>query len=394
MDHRTSTLSPSSVIEVVIEGTLEFDVTFETRVRPQIQPPEPRDNSRIFFGQGNLAGKVRPVATIRPLPEKENLKESETESPEIPDDIKKTELIESFQDSELQEALSILDDDSSGDWKTTEFNTTQQENYNNTNEALCVIQQSDSTLPEESDPVKKEKEVVEANEQSHTQYDFVRKEPTNLGNSCCVETNQSFSEQGPKQVSDPCCCHRDWVRAQSAKSNTKLNTRYHSTKKMEGEYQEGCHNGECEENQGCDTRESFEVEKQVHHKELPITECLDEFLEKLHLSHLADYLRVLGCTCVRDLRLLEKPELEAIQLISRRRLLQELDSFNLHHEAPPADCSLEGWLTWYGLTHIAGFLKAIGVHSVADMTYLREEDLQLLKPVTRRRILACYRKSA
>ncbi|KAK8726171.1 hypothetical protein OTU49_010405, partial [Cherax quadricarinatus] len=154
------------------------------------------------------------------------------------------------------------------------------------------------------------------------------------------------------------------------------------------------------------------------------------FLEKLHLSHLADYLRVLGCTCVRDLRLLEKPELEAIQLISRRRLLQELDSFNLHHEgevlgaaagemlgealcgaaseildaaadevlgvaaAPPADCSLEGWLTWYGLTHIAGFLKAIGVHSVADMTYLREEDLQLLKPVTRRRILACYRKSA
>lgn len=61
--------------------------------------------------------------------------------------------------------------------------------------------------------------------------------------------------------------------------------------------------------------------------------------------------------------------------------------------APPEDCSLEGWLTWYGLTHISGFLKAIGVHTVADLAYVREEDLVLLKPVTRRRILACNKRS-
>lgn len=50
------------------------------------------------------------------------------------------------------------------------------------------------------------------------------------------------------------------------------------------------------------------------------------------MGHLADYFRVLGCTCVRDLRLLEKSELEVVQLISRRRLLEQLDKINLHHE--------------------------------------------------------------
>lgn len=155
---------------------------------------------------------------------------------------------------------------------------------------------------------------------------------------------------------------------------------------------EVCQNGgECHESQGCNGDFVASL-KESRSKEICLTECLDEFLEELQLTHLRDYLKVLGCTCVRDLKLLEEPELNAIQLVSRRRLLQRLENMSLHHESPPSDCSLEGWLTWYGLTHIAGFLNAIGVLTVGDMSYLKEEDLELLKPVTRRRILSLYRK--
>lgn len=70
-----------------------------------------------------------------------------------------------------------------------------------------------------------------------------------------------------------------------------------------------------------------------------------EFLEELQLTHLGNYLRVLGCTCVRDLRLLEEPELNAIQLISRRRLLKRLESLSLHHEG---ECVLCFVPTLYG----------------------------------------------
>lgn len=66
--------------------------------------------------------------------------------------------------------------------------------------------------------------------------------------------------------------------------------------------------------------------------DLKMINVLTEFLEELQLTHLGNYLRVLGCTCVRDLRLLEEPELNAIQLISRRRLLKRLESLSLHHE--------------------------------------------------------------
>ncbi|XP_076054911.1 uncharacterized protein LOC143033407 isoform X3 [Oratosquilla oratoria] len=150
------------------------------------------------------------------------------------------------------------------------------------------------------------------------------------------------------------------------------------------------------------------------------TDCLEEFLGSLQLSHLTEYLRVLGCTCVRDLRLLEAPQLEAIQLINRRRLLKHLEKLEFQTEAiqktefhgdlglspgglsdaephdpseeAPHDASLEDWLKWYGLSHIQGFLMAIGVNTVADIELLQEEDLQLLKPITRRRFLACNKK--
>ncbi|KAG0717418.1 hypothetical protein GWK47_054502 [Chionoecetes opilio] len=89
---------------------------------------------------------------------------------------------------------------------------------------------------------------------------------------------------------------------------------------------EGCHNDE-----GCATDLNGDL-KDNRYRETCLTECLDEFLEELQLTHLRDYLRVLGCTCVRDLKLLEEPELNAIQLISRRRLLKRLESMSLHHE--------------------------------------------------------------
>ncbi|KAK7069407.1 hypothetical protein SK128_028623 [Halocaridina rubra] len=202
------------------------------------------------------------------------------------------------------------------------------------------------------------------------------------------ENTKNYSKENLKDIGftpeediitskDPCICHRNRVQINST-SNRELENRHYCycPRRMECANEEGCI---------MDNKEEYK-------KETPITDCLEEFLSGLHLVHLADYFKVLGCMCVRDLRLLEVSELEAIQLISRRRLLQHLDSITLHHEAPPADCSLEAWLTWYGLTHISGFLAAIGVHTVGDLGYLREDDLQLLKPVTRRRILTCKAK--
>ncbi|CAL4082244.1 unnamed protein product, partial [Meganyctiphanes norvegica] len=112
-----------------------------------------------------------------------------------------------------------------------------------------------------------------------------------------------------------------------------------------------------------------------------------DFLNQLQLHHLSDYFRVLGCTCTRDLRLLEKSELDAIQLVPRRRLQQHMSNIPHHHEAPPEGCSLNDFLQWFGLLHIEGFLNTIGVYSVTDLSYLKEDDLCLLRPVTRRRLL-------
>lgn len=397
MEHLATTDSPSpSVIELVIERTLEFEVTLETRGRSRERPPPHLAASLDSrFSQNPLTRKVRPVATIKPLPER-NQNEEESE-PDIPDDIKKTDLIESYQELEFEESCIRCDGDTSSNLTTSVPQTTVEDNCSNTCKDSCVGEESDSTLLEETQLSDQELQQQEPQtnaeeERFPTQSNFTKEEPSHLKDSNAAQTSKESTKDEPKQAQDPCGCHRDWVRALSAAGKTsKFHASYRWNQKMEGEYQEGCQNGEgCEERHGG---EDFEREHEKHHhKDSPSTECLDEFLDKLHLSHLADYLRVLGCTCVRDLRLLEKPELDAIQLISRRRLLQELDTVNLHHEAPPADCSLEGWLAWYGLTHVSGFLKAIGVHSVTDISYLREDDLQLLKPVTRRRIIACHRK--
>ncbi|XP_068200963.1 uncharacterized protein [Palaemon carinicauda] len=257
-------------------------------------------------------------------------------------------------------------------------------------------------------------------EQEHKNKEHISK--TEVVTSTSQKEFEGLSQERP----DPCASHRDWVRKAFLKSNPKQKETIRDMECVDGE---GCHSENTE----------FETKS---HSETSISDCLEEFLNSLHLSHLLDYLKVLGCMCVRDLRLLETPELEAIQLISRRRLLQQLDSVSFHHEdssfaesclsdaspilqraplfltsisssycshlpspptglipdssgspsAPPEGCSLEAWLTWYGLGHISGFLTSIGVHSVGDLKYLREDDLVLLKPVTRRRIIACNRK--
>ena len=59
----------------------------------------------------------------------------------------------------------------------------------------------------------------------------------------------------------------------------------------------------------------------------------------------------------------------------------------IHSAAPSENCSLKDWLNENELSHLEGFLSAVGVHCVSDLAYVTEEDLQLLKPVARRRLL-------
>ncbi|XP_042211419.1 uncharacterized protein LOC121858837 isoform X2 [Homarus americanus] len=406
MEHHT-VATPPSVIELVIEGILEFEVTYEVRSRPSAQSASARPATQVHLDQTTPAPKVRPVATVRPTivnrepetsVEENEKKENEAVSSTIPEELKET--VSCNTTLESKEVSDIQQSDNSSDWDKVDEKVTVDENCNNILNTSCVkqpsvsIQQEENLLINQTRPQKEQ--ILLKQEKPHSQ-SAVTEQESKHQQDCCgchrtsvvIKQEPKKSKQEPKHQENPCWAHRDCVRAlNSANKNSAVVNLHRSTRKMEGEYQEGCHNG-----MGCEGDQGYQIDREPQHKDVPITECLDEFLDKMHLTHLVDYLRVLGCTCVRDLRLLEKPELDAIQLISRRRLQQELDSLNLHHEAPPSDCSLEGWLTWYGLTHIAGFLKAIGVHSVADMTYLREDDLQLLKPVTRRRIIACHRKS-
>ncbi|KAG7174842.1 hypothetical protein Hamer_G020722 [Homarus americanus] len=447
MEHHT-VATPPSVIELVIEGILEFEVTYEVRSRPSAQSASARPATQVHLDQTTPAPKVRPVATVRPTivnrepetsVEENEKKENEAVSSTIPEELKET--VSCNTTLESKEVSDIQQSDNSSDWDKVDEKVTVDENCNNILNTSCVkqpsvsIQQEENLLINQTRPQKEQ--ILLKQEKPHSQ-SAVTEQESKHQQDCCgchrtsvvIKQEPKKSKQEPKHQENPCWAHRDCVRAlNSANKNSAVVNLHRSTRKMEGEYQEGCHNG-----MGCEGDQGYQIDREPQHKDVPITECLDEFLDKMHLTHLVDYLRVLGCTCVRDLRLLEKPELDAIQLISRRRLQQELDSLNLHHEdntysdscishsvkfsplessppsshlssssslplslpssnltvpplppssAPPSDCSLEGWLTWYGLTHIAGFLKAIGVHSVADMTYLREDDLQLLKPVTR-----------
>lgn len=356
---------PPSVIEGVLEVTTVYYITTETRVSHRHTPLH-SSSCQAFVPQETPLPKSRPVATVRPIPA-----------------IKKDE--DQASDSELLEILgkqsTLYEDPREGEENFSNENT---EKGGNCHSGV----KSDSLSTAQFDPScesREEERVFPSPSQSV-------EAPLSPSPQPSPPTTQSIPSQTklpsrgtdtPQETRDP-CRHRDKLRAFIGKTDT---TQIFSTPVMEV-----CQNGgECHNGNGCavDIGKSL---KDYSYKETCLTECLDEFLEELQLTHLRDYLRVLGCTCVRDLKLLEDPELNAIQLVSRRRLLKRLESLSLHHEAPPTDCSLEGWLTWYGLTHISGFLNAIGVLSVADMSYLREEDLELLKPVTRRRILSLYHK--
>ncbi|CAL4091764.1 unnamed protein product [Meganyctiphanes norvegica] len=122
------------------------------------------------------------------------------------------------------------------------------------------------------------------------------------------------------------------------------------------------------------------------------TECLFDFLKGIGLHHLGDYFRVLGCTYTKDLKLLEPQELNTIQLVSRRKLEKCIEHVPMQYEAPPPESSLGEYLRWYGLQHLEGFLNTIGVFTVNDIAYLHEEDLCLLRPVPRRRLLAASKQ--
>ncbi|XP_042863876.1 uncharacterized protein LOC122248121 isoform X1 [Penaeus japonicus] len=381
--------SSPSVIELVLDVRLEYEVTFATQRRTPHCPTAPLLPSQVPHLQ---TPKIRPVATVHPAnfnrkrdPSEENeLRKEDFEFPEPSSPI-------DTPDPELK-----LNDSTCGEKNLPGSETVPEKSFNNHHAESPV----DSGEKEET------KHSPENSDESFDRSSF-------------FSTRYRSYRFRPREFPDPCKKHRHFIsRAEYPSSST--------ARKME-----------CEDGHGCaPENQHFEGHREDGQREgdreVTITECLEEFLAGLHLSHLIDYLRVLGCTCVRDLRLLENSELEAIQLVSRRRLLQQLDSLKLHHEdnsfcdsclpasvvsqvlshssfpplsssnltpppspppsAPPEDCSLEGWLTWYGLTHISGFLKAIGVHTVADLAYVREEDLVLLKPVTRRRILACNKR--
>ncbi|XP_037783181.1 uncharacterized protein LOC119579445 isoform X3 [Penaeus monodon] len=337
--------SSPSVIELVLDVKLEYEVTFATRRRTPHRPIVPSLPSQVPHLQ---EPKVRPVATVRPAKFNKKRDSSEENEPrkgdfEFPEK-------DTTPDQELES-----DDSPCKEENPTEPEVVQEKTLNN----HSTVSSADSRDKEEDKP-----QPDSANE--------------SFDRSCFFSTRYRSYRLRRQEVPNPCKKHRDVV----------LNAEYllRKARKMECKDGHGC---ASEDQQIEGQREESQREGE---RDITVTECLEEFLAELHLSHLADYLRVLGCTCVRDLRLLETSELEAIQLVSRRRLLQQLDSLKLHHEAPPEDCSLEGWLTWYGLTHISGFLKAIGVHTVGDLAYVREEDLVLLKPVTRRRILACNKR--
>lgn len=389
MERASPPLLLSAVIEGVLDVTTVYAITFETRTKSR--PATLCTSCQAAATQETQQAKSRPVATIRPLPaaKEEESQQQESEFPEIfgkeaefPETLGKEEPVFTKQWKENEETCKETSDEKNSERQFGEQKEDKEVCSENTgeNDSVCVlIEQSDSCGEEDT-------RVTHPPPQEHPEYRTLIP-PLTSPNAPLTQPPQPSTKakttgqvKSPEQeFRDPCSCHRDKIRAVFGKGNV-------APRKMEG-YQ----NGECQDGQGC-AEDCGRDLKGDQHKETCITECLDEFLEELQLTHLGNYLRVLGCTCVRDLRLLEEPELNAIQLISRRRLLKRLESLSLHHEAPPAECSLEGWLTWYGLTHISGFLSAIGVHSVGDLTYLKEEDLELLKPVTRRRILSCYRK--
>ncbi|XP_027226711.2 uncharacterized protein [Penaeus vannamei] len=380
--------SSPSVIELVLDVKLEYEVTFATRRRIPHRPTAPSLPSQVPHLQGP---RIRPVATVHPANFNRKRDPSEENEPRKGD----FEFSEKVTTTDVQEQELEPDDRPCKEENPPQQEAVQKKTSNN----QPTVSSADSCDKEENKP-----ETDRAKETTDHSYYF--------------STRYRSYRFRPQEVPDPCKKHRDVV----------LSARYRLRKALKMECQDG--HGCASEDQPIEgQREETQREGQ---RDITITECLEEFLAELHLSHLADYLRVLGCTCVRDLRLLESSELEAIQLVSRRRLLQQLDSLKLHHEdssfcdsclpasvisqalsrssfsplsssnltpppspppsAPPEDCSLEGWLTWYGLTHISGFLKAIGVHTVGDLAYVREEDLVLLKPVTRRRILACNKR--
>ncbi|XP_063588289.1 uncharacterized protein LOC134765542 isoform X2 [Penaeus indicus] len=377
--------SSPSVIELVLDVKLEYEVTFATRRLTPHRPIAPSLPSQVPQLQ---EPKIRPVATVHPAIFNRKRDSSEENEPrkgdfEIPE-----------KDTPPEQELES-DDFPSKEGNPTDPQVVQEKTFNN----HSTVSSADTRDKEENKP---------QSECPNEPFD----------RSCFFSTRYRSYRLRRQEAPDPCKKHRDIV----------LNAAYRLRKALKMECQDG-HGCASEGQQIEEKREEIQREGE---RDITITECLEEFLAELHLSHLADYLRVLGCTCVRDLRLLETSELEAIQLVSRRRLLQQLDSLKLHHEdnsfcdsclpasvisqafsyssfpplsssnltpppspppsAPPEDCSLEGWLTWYGLTHISGFLKAIGVHTVGDLAYVREEDLVLLKPVTRRRILACNKR--
>nr|XP_027226712.1 uncharacterized protein LOC113818720 isoform X2 [Penaeus vannamei] len=340
--------SSPSVIELVLDVKLEYEVTFATRRRIPHRPTAPSLPSQVPHLQGP---RIRPVATVHPANFNRKRDPSEENEPRKGD----FEFSEKDTTTDVQEQELEPDDRPCKEENPPQLEAVQEKTSNN----QPTVSSADSCDTEENKP-----ETDRAKETTDHSYFF--------------STRYRSYRFRPQEVPDPCKKHRDVV----------LSARYRLRKALKMECQDG-HGCASEEQPIEGQREETQREGQ---RDITITECLEEFLAELHLSHLADYLRVLGCTCVRDLRLLESSELEAIQLVSRRRLLQQLDSLKLHHEAPPEDCSLEGWLTWYGLTHISGFLKAIGVHTVGDLAYVREEDLVLLKPVTRRRILACNKR--
>ncbi|XP_064116956.1 uncharacterized protein LOC135222699 isoform X2 [Macrobrachium nipponense] len=336
----------------VIELAIEETVVYELRWRIQIKyPPHPIDQKATSFPSLLQAPKPTPLAKAKPI----------------------AKVLPAIR--ERKRSTSTENDSS---WDTTERNLKSRLFGEENPDTIYVY-----TFETEKSPGLLTVEVQQEQSKEHiTKTEEVSSLKEISSKSIASQLHKKFlssdqeHESLSRRGSDPCARHRDWIRKAFSLSESK---RRGITRDMECVNGEGCHT----ENAEIDTK---------GHKETTISDCLEEFLGSLHLSHLLDYLKVLGCMCVRDLRLLEMPELEAIQLVSRRRLLQQLDSLSLHHEAPPEGCSLEAWLTWYGLTHISGFLTAIGVHSVGDLRYLREDDLVLLKPVTRRRILACNRK--
>ncbi|XP_066938679.1 uncharacterized protein [Macrobrachium rosenbergii] len=332
----------------VIELAIEETVVYELKWRIQITyPPHPIDQKATSFPSLPQAPKPTPVAKAKPI----------------------AKVLPAIR--ERKRSLSTENDCA---WYTTEKNL-KLEPFSEVNPDKIGVY----TFETEKSPGLLTVEVRQEQNKEHiprTEDVSSIKEISTASQLHKFLSSGQEHESSSRKRFDPCARHRDWVRRAFFLFESK---RRGIKRDME------CVNGE-----GCHT-DTAEIDIKGH-KETTISDCLEEFLGNLHLGHLLDYLKVLGCMCVRDLRLLEMPELEAIQLISRRRLLQQLDSLSLHHEAPPEGCSLEAWLTWYGLTHISGFLTAIGVHSVGDLRYLREDDLVLLKPVTRRRILACNRK--